>query len=317
MVRFRSRRGFTLIELLVVIALIAVLLGMLMAAVQKARDAAARIKCLNNLRQVGLATHTSHDSAGTLPPLCAPDMWTGTTIAGPYQNGVGFTVFTWLLPFMEQGPLYEQSKLDVKTSVGGPGAGTVYSQPMAIYRCPAEPMPAGRGGDGLGATKNGGADIWAIGNYAANYYVFGNPAASSTTQREQGNNVIPSSFPDGVSNVIYFTERYGTCGSSGNPDAGSTFGNLWSDSNSVWRPVFCINNSSKRPWSAGYAACPMFQVRPDWIKGCDSVKPQSPHANGIGICLGDGSARFLSGSVDPSVWASLCDPQDGNLDGGW
>jgi hypothetical protein len=119
-----------------------------------------------------------------------------------------------------------------------------------------------------------------------------------------------------------FAERYGTCGSSGDPNAGwagppqntstpPTYGNLWSDSNSVWRPAFCINNASKSPSAAGYPACPMFQVRPNWVSGCDSVRPQAGHASGMNVGLGDGSVRFLTGGLSQATWERACDPRDG------
>src|SRR5262249_14264234 len=264
------------------------------------------------LHQIGIATHTLNDANGVLPPLCAPNSSSALTVSGPYNGAVGFTVFDWLLPYVEQGPLYNLANRNGNTTVASSGgAHTVYSTVIPTYRCPSEPMPGGSLGDGLGATTNGSAHKWAIGNYAANYYAFGNPLGSTTAQREQGSNRFDASFPDGLSNTIFYTERYGTCGSSGVADSGSTLGNLWSDSNSTWRPVFCIANTSKTPGSAGYPACVKFQVMPNWIRSCDPTVAQSPHAAGINVCLGDGSVRFLSAGISSATWAAACDPRDG------
>ena len=301
------RPGFTLIELLVVIAIIAILIGLLVPAVQKVRDAAARTQCLNNLKQIGLATHACNDTYKVLPPLVAPAHWGYLTVPGPYQNTVGFTVFDWLLPFIEQGPLFTGAKRDVSTIVG---SRKVYATSIPTYLCPSDPSPVGP--DGQSVTSNGDADQWAIGNYSANYQVFGNPNAGTPTQREQGTARLPGTFRDGTSNVIVFTERYGTCGSSGKPNSLTTFGNLWSDSNNVWRPVFCVNNSDQTPWYPGYAPCAPFQVQPDWITGCDSSRAQSAHAGGISVGLGDGSVRFLAQGISDTTWAYACDPRDGN-----
>jgi hypothetical protein len=128
--------------------------------------------------------------------------------------------------------------------------------------------------------------------------------------REQSTARMPASFPDGVSQTIFFTERYGTCGTSGVANSSSTFGNLWSDSNSPWRPIFCVETIDKAG-QLGYSACLKFQVRPDPLNTCDSIRPQSPHPGGIGVCLGDGSVRFLNAGISDVTWAQACDPRDG------
>ena len=188
------RRAFTLIELLVVIAIIAILIGLLLPAVQKVREAAARTTCQNNLKQIGLALHNYASSYGTLPAaytkLSADDTDPNAMFAG---RRVGLSLLANLLPFMEQDAIYRQlnatksSFNTVNIPPNGPHSGQnlAYAQVVKTYICPSDPTPAtldaynevwGPYGDGGGAAcfPGGGSgsnlnpppnQIWARSDY--------------------------------------------------------------------------------------------------------------------------------------------------------
>jgi prepilin-type N-terminal cleavage/methylation domain-containing protein/prepilin-type processing-associated H-X9-DG protein len=146
----KLRRGFTLIELLVVIAIIAVLVGLLLPAVQKVREAAARMSCSNNLKQIGLATMNYESTYSCLPPvelrLAKADTDPNAVFAGA---NIGASYLTLLLPYMEQGNVYNQINTNVSMfdtvniPPNGPhsGANLIYASVIKSYRCPSSAGP--------------------------------------------------------------------------------------------------------------------------------------------------------------------------------
>jgi prepilin-type N-terminal cleavage/methylation domain-containing protein/prepilin-type processing-associated H-X9-DG protein len=303
----RPLHGFTLVELLVVITIIGILIALLLPAVQAAREAARRMQCTNNLKQLGLVALGCENSRGALPPLSATEFSKKTTVE-PYQGDQGFTVFFYLLPYLEQRSLYDLANRSAGTTIGGK---YLFSHVVDAYRCPDEPSPSVQ--TGMGATTAYSANYDAVGNYGANYLVFGKPELDTGADRNHPEGVTRlADIRDGTSNTVFFAERYGTCGLSGDPNSLTTFVSAWGNANPNWRATFCEFSNRYDSATKLYSVCPLFQVTPDWVSECSWDLAQSPHSGGIHVALVDGSVRFVGASLSADTWSYLCFPRDGN-----
>jgi len=275
--RLKRPRGFTLIELLVVIAVIGILISLLLSAVQQVREAAVRVQCENNIKQIALAAHGFHDEHKYLP------LAEGFQGPLPWQGQYTSLLFQ-ILPHLEQQDLYNQLPLD------GNGDAMIHGPMPPVFHCPSDFTT-----DPSGFCLTDGTI--GLSSYASNAQAFGDEWRGCPYAR------LPVTFPNGTSNVIGWAERYGQC-----TDETLTWaiGDPWRDC-----PMFAYNWDYVNGYSTVNPAMIMFQIAPtaqtcdpDWVA-------QTPHRWAITVALVDGHVRTLTDLITPSTYFNALQPSGG------
>jgi len=272
----RCRRAFTLIELLVVMAIIGILIALLLPAVQKVRAAAARIQCINNLKQIGVACHNYHDAQQSFPP--------GYLATVPYIDGATDTTPGWgwgayLLPYIEQDNLYHG--IDLNQPLQNSAA---IQTVVKLYLCPADELPEGT--FSITDTTQGTVATAAPSSYAA---TVGSDA--SDVADEYGNGVFYrnsktriADITDGTSNTTLVGDR------------------AWTMTQGIWAgaPNLGVTRAGRRnPWPNATGTSPMLVLaHNNWVNittdadgGLDDFS--SNHPGGANILFADGSVHFI------------------------
>ncbi|MDX2037213.1 MAG: DUF1559 domain-containing protein [Isosphaeraceae bacterium] len=323
------RSGFTLIELLVVIAIIAVLIALLLPAVQAAREAARRIQCTNNMKQLGLALHNYHDVNGAFPP---GRIWRNSGFPTIFSGEQNTTWFCLMLPMFEQGVLAnaynyslgaEGPVLSLSNIPALDANATVSGTKLAVFQCPSDRVNTFRLNPNYAGPKYSAAPfIYTKGNYAVSW---GNTGwgqgfrGTFTTQYQQSAfghkmDIKISNVTDGTSNTVFVGEVLqgaeldvrGMMWSS--VPGGASFmtrftPNAYKDYLNVRSDGDFLNNR------------PTLFCTPEPVLGLNCFPnasdsdafagARSRHPGGINVVLGDGSVRFIKNTINHPIWQAL------------
>ncbi|PQO28373.1 DUF1559 domain-containing protein [Blastopirellula marina] len=311
----RRTRGFTLVELLVVIAIIGVLIALLLPAVQQAREAARRMQCTNNLKQIGLAMHTYHDSRGCLPMAFSRSPFnSGSSLTGP-----GWSWAAMILPQIEQNNVFVGLRMNERHASDDPDI-VKYSQTfITTYRCPS--APGGNLNDSIPSSST--APAHAINTYKA---VFGERSMQLTYDDDACSGLVSGACPhanngmfgansnvkfrdvtDGLSNTAMVGET--AYGPNGTIDTDE--GDLMDYNGSVWIGMTRNGAStSGSPTSYNLMSTLRGQARDGTlsiyrINGQSIYSFSSHHAGGAMFVFGDGSVGMIPETIDPAILAYI------------
>lgn len=265
-----SQRAFTLIEILVAIAVIAVLIALLVPAVQQARMAARRTQCLDHLHQLALGLHNYHEAHRILPP--------GSIVLGPgsdVYSGWGWGAM--LLPLLDQGPLHSQIDFNLGTAVGTNLP--LLQERIPLWRCPSDPA------DQTVSVALGSYPMVTVatGNYAGNTLMLG-PLSS----------VRFAHVTDGLSQTLLLGERVTQVPAPGDQAYTAAWSGMISQTD-----MYVFN---AMPYTAAVASFPINAH----LSGTSNFS--SLHSGGSQFAFGDGAVRFLSESIDGTVYEALGTP---------
>jgi prepilin-type N-terminal cleavage/methylation domain-containing protein/prepilin-type processing-associated H-X9-DG protein len=290
-----GRHAMTLIELLVVIAIIGVLIGLLLPAVQSARESARRMACSNHLKQIGLAMHHHHDTYGVFPPGYAQSPFTvpqGNVVQG------GHGTFPFLLPFLEQQPLAEKYRWDKRAQ--GPENQPVVTTQLKVVQCPsAEPNRWATIVEDPQNYKYGGKG--ACGDYAGILEIDARLADLGLVDKVSNyDSVLTQNFlarladiTDGASQTIMFTECSGRpkLWRKGRPGDTYVTGGVWASGTLMFGQGSTPDGTAK--------------LGPCAINCTNEREVYSFHPGGANAVFADGSVQFLPATLDIRVFARL------------
>jgi prepilin-type N-terminal cleavage/methylation domain-containing protein/prepilin-type processing-associated H-X9-DG protein len=330
-------RGFTLIELLVVIAIIAVLVSLLLPAVQQARESARRTQCKNNLKQIAIAAHNYHDVTGAFPPGFTQQNFTG--MSPSTLNGFqGHSVFYFLLPYLEQSNLYNTFNVNVPKSNISTAPGTLSGSRIATFLCPSDFSTESANGIYPFTPSSGPVQYYGATSYRANggsrpifatsatndgVFMCIGPAARKASTAPTGSTQSIAKITDGTSNTVLFgeSEHFDRNFDTFTPvgwNSGSTIA-TWSR----WYPAGGDSGLGnlmggafaavgyKTPWAHGAPGAPTTQSA--WFVFQDQRLNAfgSAHTGGANLALCDGSVRFVSNSMSQVILSRICQRADG------